>query len=173
MKTVECVDLSPTVTNSAAAGQVLLFTEQGLQEAELCFEVLVLAVLLCHRSTVLLLANPVEAKPTKMQQNSVRRICRSFHKQWIVPPLLPYSDSFYSVYCNPKHGGLTCIVSRTCTVQIYFCLFPELSVLHYRQVSVHYTDVSLQWDFLWMSFVFHMALLKTKCSRFNKRENKT
>ena len=64
MKTVAFVDLSPTVRNSAAAGHVLLFAEQGVQEPELGFEVLVLAVLLCHRSAVLFLANSGKARQT-------------------------------------------------------------------------------------------------------------
>lgn len=46
--------------NSTGVGWVMLFTEQGLQQAELGFEALVLAVLLRHGSTVLLLTGPVK-----------------------------------------------------------------------------------------------------------------
>lgn len=52
-----------------------------------------------------------------------------------------------------------------------FLSFPELSVLHHRQVRItlmfHYNGI-----FCGCLLFFTLALLKTKCSRFNKRENK-
>lgn len=65
---VKCIEHGMTlpsesaVGKSAAVGGVLLFTEQGLQQPQLGFELLVLAVLLCHGAALLLLANPASLR---------------------------------------------------------------------------------------------------------------
>lgn len=59
--------------NSAALGRVPLLAEQSLQQTQLGFEVLVLAVFLCHGPAVLLLTRPVHMHGEKKSRSGVCR----------------------------------------------------------------------------------------------------
>lgn len=66
-----------------------------------------------------------------------------------------------------------------CTVQskrLSLCLFPELCCINVIERALDCRTITMEfllWMFFFFSFVFHKALLKTKCSKFIKRQNKT
>lgn len=175
---------SPTVSSSTCLGWVL-FTEQSLQKTELRFEVLVLAVLLCHRSTVLFLTKPVNDRrkafffstvskqPAAASKTGWWSLCCltqiTLYSVCIIKDrncILLWRTNMYSTMDVYKYHGCVQFRANVCL----FVFF--LSSLCWINVTrVHLTVVPLQWFFslsLWM-FVFHRHCLK-KCSKFIKRQ---
>lgn len=137
MRLLRCSWLSPS------------FTQQGLQQTQLSFEVFVLAVFFCHQTTVLLLTCPVNAWRKK---NAIKRQTnRQRVHTWLTVPMLPYSD-LYSVvgqYCKRKQCkivGRTNMYSSEQT-SMSFSFLGSLYCSNVIKVGVHYTVVPLGWNF--------------------------